>query len=74
MIVATPWCCENISKDWSVDDIKKNGFNGYVFDFELCLWHNWCWWYFRHPQVFDEKEWHSIIKCLGLLKSVFLQD
>ena len=23
----------NISKDWSVDNIKKTGLNGYVFDF-----------------------------------------
>ena len=32
-IVATPLCLGNISKDWSVDNMKKtrfNGFNGYT--------------------------------------------
>ena len=34
-IVATPLCLGNISKDWSVDNIKKTGFNGYVYDFSV---------------------------------------
>ena len=29
-IVATPLCLGNISKDWSINNIKKTGFNGYV--------------------------------------------
>ena len=33
--VATPWCLENISKDWTVDNIKKTGLNGYVYDFKV---------------------------------------
>ena len=33
-IVASPLCLGNISKDWSVDNMKKKtGFNGYVYDF-----------------------------------------
>ena len=32
-IVATPLCLRNISKDWSVDNMKRTGFNGYVYDF-----------------------------------------
>ena len=32
-IVATPLCLGNISKDWSIDNMKKTGFNGYVYDF-----------------------------------------
>ena len=32
-IVATPLCLGNISKDWSVDNMNKTGFNGYVYDF-----------------------------------------
>ena len=32
-IVATPICLGNISKDWSVDIMKKTGFYGYVYDF-----------------------------------------
>ena len=26
-------CLGNISKDWSQDNIKKTGFNGYIYDF-----------------------------------------
>ena len=32
-IVAAPLCLGNISKDWSVDNVKKTGFNDYVYDF-----------------------------------------
>ena len=31
--VANPLCLGNISKDWSADNMKKNGFTGYVYDF-----------------------------------------
>ena len=31
-IAATPLCLGNISKDWPVDNMKKTGFNGYVYD------------------------------------------
>ena len=31
-IVAAPLCLENISKDCSVDNMKRTGFNGYVYD------------------------------------------
>ena len=34
-IVATPLCLGNISKDFSVDNIKKTGLNGYVYDFSV---------------------------------------
>ena len=35
-IVATPLCLENISKDWSVDNMEKqSGLNGYVYDFSV---------------------------------------
>ena len=34
-IVATPLCLGNISKDFSVDNIKKTGLNGYVHDFSV---------------------------------------
>ena len=34
-IVATPLCLGNISKGWSVDNIKKTRFNGYVYDFSV---------------------------------------
>ena len=32
-IAATSLCLGNISKDWSVDNMKKTGLNGYVYDF-----------------------------------------
>ena len=28
-------CLGNISKDWSAGNMKKNGFNGYVYDFSV---------------------------------------
>ena len=37
-IVASPLCLGNISKDWSIDSMKKTGktgFNGYVYDFSV---------------------------------------
>ena len=34
-IAATPLCLENISKDWSVDNMKKTGLNGYVYEFNV---------------------------------------
>ena len=34
-IVATPLCLGNISKDWSVDNMKDTGLNGYVYDFSF---------------------------------------
>ena len=33
VIVASPLCLGNISKDWSTDNMKKTGFTGYVYDF-----------------------------------------
>ena len=32
-IVASPLCLGNISKDWSVDNMKKTGLNAYVYEF-----------------------------------------
>ena len=34
-IVASPLCLRNISKDWSTDNMKRTGFNGYVHDFSV---------------------------------------
>ena len=34
-IVASPLSLGNISKDWSVDNMKKTGFNGCVYDFNV---------------------------------------
>ena len=34
-IVATPLCLGNISKDWSVDNMKNTGLNEYVYDFSV---------------------------------------
>ena len=33
--VASPLCLGNISKDFSVDNMKKTGLNGYVYDFSI---------------------------------------
>ena len=34
-IIATPLCLGNISKDWSVGNMKDIGLNGYVYDFSV---------------------------------------
>ena len=34
-IIATLLCLGNISKDWSVDNMKDTGINGYVYDFSV---------------------------------------
>ena len=34
-IVAGPLCLGNISKDWSADNMKKTGLNGYVYEFNV---------------------------------------
>ena len=34
-IVASPLCLGNISKDRLVDNMKKAGLNGYVYDFSV---------------------------------------
>ena len=34
-IVPSPLRLGNISKDWSVDNMKKTGFTGYVYDFSV---------------------------------------
>ena len=34
-ILVGPICLGNISKDWSVDNMKRTGFNGYVYDFSV---------------------------------------
>ena len=34
-IIATPLCLGNMSKDWSVDNMKYTGLNGYVYDFSV---------------------------------------
>ena len=34
-IITNPSCLGNISKDWSVDNMKDTGLNGYVYDFSV---------------------------------------
>ena len=34
-IASTPLSLRNISKDWSVDNMKRTGVNGYVYDFSV---------------------------------------
>ena len=34
-IIASTLCLGNISKDWSTDNMKKAGFNGYIYDFSV---------------------------------------
>ena len=72
-IVATPLCLGNISKDWAVDNMKRTGFNGYVYGFSVD---------YDAIAVDDILDIHKslmkknsmIQKCLDLLKNLFLQD
>ena len=34
-IVAAPLCLGNISNNWSIDSMKKLGFNDYLYDFSV---------------------------------------
>ena len=34
-VVASPLCLGNISKDWLIDNMKRTGFNGYIYDFSV---------------------------------------
>ena len=34
-IVANPFRLRNTSKDWSLDNMKKTGLTGYVYDFSV---------------------------------------
>ena len=34
-IIPYPLCLGKISKDWSVDNMKKTGFNVFVYDFSV---------------------------------------
>ena len=34
-IITNPLCLGNTSKDWSVDNMKDTGLNGYVYDFSV---------------------------------------
>ena len=36
-IVGTPLCLGNISKDWSIDNMKKTGLYGYIYELILLL-------------------------------------
>ena len=42
----------NISKDWSVDNMKKTGFNGHVYDFSV---------YYDYLAVDDIKNIHKYL-------------
>ena len=51
-ILVGPICLGNISKDWSVDNMKRTGFTGYVCDFSVD---------YNATDVDDNKDIH---KCL----------
>ena len=35
-ILVGPICLGNISKDWLVNNMKRTGFTGYIYDFSVC--------------------------------------
>ena len=51
-IVASPLCLDNISKDWSTDNMKKTGLTGYVYDFSA---------YYNAITIDDIKDIHNYL-------------
>ena len=70
-ILATPLYLGNISKDWSVDNMKKTGFTGYVYDaivaYDILDIHKYLMKKMTQCNML-------MFKCLSLLESAFLQD
>ena len=72
-VLANSLCLGNISKDWSVNILKKAGLNGYVYDFSVD---------YDAIVVDDILDIHKYLmrknniiqKCFGFLKKCFLQD
>ena len=71
-IVARPLCLGNISKDWSAYNMKRTGFNRYIYDFSID--------YDSsdvddikdiHSQVFNGKEQNNI-KMYRFIKQIFI--
>ena len=76
-IVVGPICLGNISKDRSVDNMERIGFNGYVYDFSVD--------YDAvsvdnikdiHKYVMKKNNivWYVRIKMFGFIKGIFLTD
>ena len=58
-IVANPLRLRNTSKDWSLDNMKKTGFTGYVYDFSVdydAIAVN----DIKNAWVFDEEKWYCV--------------
>ena len=64
-VSAYPLCLGNISKDWLVDNMKMIGLKDSVCNY-YCNY-----WYTRHSQAFDKKEW-NIIKMFRFVKQMFV--
>ena len=62
---AIPLLLGNISKEFSVDNRKKTGLNGYVYDFSVDY-------EAIAVDVVNKKEWYK--KCLDLFKKCLLQQ
>ena len=60
-IAATSLCLGNISKDCSVDNMKKTGLNGYVYDFSVD--------YRTGPTVFISNIRRYLVVKNGMLKN-----
>ena len=69
-IVTTPFCLGNISKDVSVDNMKKTGLNEYVYDFGVDYDA------IAVDDILDIHKYfmkkHDIKQCLSLLKKCLL--
>ena len=67
-IIPHPLCLGNISKDWSVDNMKKTGFNGLVYDFSIDYDYN------AVDDILDIHKYlikKNYLKMFGFIKKVF---
>ena len=77
-IVATPLCLGNISKDFSVDNMKKTGLNGHIYDFSVDYnalavddIQDMQKYLIKKNHIVENLDW---IICLDLLKDVFYSN
>ena len=63
--MASPLCLGNISKDWSIDNMKRTRFIGYVYDFSVD---------YKATDVDDIKDIHKYLmkKKYGVNEDIYL--
>ena len=74
-IVATLLYLGNISKDWSVDNMKKTGFAGYIYDFSVdydAIENDDVKDFHKHLRTKNNIVWYARIKMFVFIRNIFL--